>query len=431
MIATLRHRNFSLLWAGGLVSMAGDWMLYIALPIYVYQLTGSTLATSLMFIAETLPRVVLGSVAGVFVDRWERKRTMVITNGLMALGLLPLLLVQSRDWVWIVYLVGFVQATIEQFFGPAKNAMLPNLVPEVQLVSANALNALNNNLARLVGPALGGVVAGLLGLSGVILLDTASFVIAGALIALITVTSQPAKDAPAAEVPTGLWLSVWREWVDGLRLIWRERVVATLMGITAITAVGEGIMGVLFIVFVNRVLHGGALEIGWLMSAQAVGGLLGGLVIGWVGRRVPPIPLMGVCGLLFGGIDLLIFNVPVLFPSLPLVIALFVLVGLPGVGFSTSLMALFQSRVADAYRGRIFGAYGTTFSLLGLVGMVFAGTMGDVLGPVPVLNVQGGGYVVVGVLSLLLLPLAVRGARPLAVETSAPDPVGPIAVTGE
>jgi MFS family permease len=427
MIATLRQRNFALLWAGGLISMAGDWMLYIALPIYVYQLTSSTLATSLMFIAETVPRILLGSVAGVFVDRWERKRTMVITNGLLALGLLPLLLVQSREWVWIVYLAGFVQATTEQFFSPAKNAMLPNLVPEEQLVSANALNALNNNLARLVGPALGGVIAGLLGLSGVILLDAASFVIAGTLIALITVTSQPSKDAPAAEVPSGLWLGVWREWVAGLRLIWRERVIATLMGMTAISAVGEGIMGVLFIVFVNRILHGGALEIGWLMSAQAVGGLLGGLVVGWVGRRVPPIPLLGASALLFGVIDLLIFNLPVLLPSLPLVIALFVLVGLPGIGFTTSLMALFQSRVADAYRGRIFGAYGTTLSLLGLVGMTFAGAMGDVLGPVPVLNVQGAGYVVVGGLAFLLLPLAVRAPRPLATETASPDPVGSVA----
>ena len=166
MIATLRQRNFALLWAGGLISMAGDWMLYIALPIYVYQLTHSTLATSLMFIAETLPRIALGSVAGVFVDRWERKRTMVIANGLLALGLLPLLLVRSAEWVWLVYLVGFVQATIEQFFDPAKNAMLPNLVAKKELVSANALNALNNNLARLIGPALGGVVGRAAGPAG-------------------------------------------------------------------------------------------------------------------------------------------------------------------------------------------------------------------------------------------------------------------------
>src|SRR5699024_8861185 len=149
-------------------------------------------------------------------------------------------------------------------------------------------NALNNNLARLVGPAPAGVVAGLLGLSGVILLDVTSFALAGTLIALITVTSPPAQAAPAPAVPTGPSLGAWRERVAGLRLIWHGRVVATLMGITAISAVGEGLMAVLFIVFVNRVLHGGALEIGWLMSAQAVGGLLGGLVVGWVGRRVPP-----------------------------------------------------------------------------------------------------------------------------------------------
>jgi MFS family permease len=146
---------------------------------------------------------------------------------------------------------------------------------------------------------------------------------------------------------------------------------------------------------------------------------------------VPPIPLLGVSALLFGFIDLLIFNVPVLFPSLPLVLALFVIVGLPGVGATTSLMALFQSRVADAYRGRIFGAYGTTLSLLGLVGMTFAGAMGDVLGPVPVLNVQGGGYVVVGILGLLLLPLAMRAPRPHATEKVSSDPVAGIATVAE
>src|SRR6476661_6462987 len=116
MLTTLFQRNFALLWLGGLISLAGDWMLGIALPIYVYQLTGSALATSLMFIAETLPRILLGSVAGVFADRWERKRLMVITNLLLAVGLLPLLLLQSAAWVWVVYLVGFAEAAVSQFF---------------------------------------------------------------------------------------------------------------------------------------------------------------------------------------------------------------------------------------------------------------------------------------------------------------------------
>src|SRR5262245_33699639 len=118
MLATLRQRNFALLWFGGLISLAGDWMLGIALPIHVYMLTGSALATGGMLIARMIPNLLLGSIACVFVDRWDRKRTMVIANGLAALTLLPLLLVHSADWLWLIYLVGFVQATISQFFQP-------------------------------------------------------------------------------------------------------------------------------------------------------------------------------------------------------------------------------------------------------------------------------------------------------------------------
>ena len=78
MLATLRQRNFGLLWFGGLISLAGDWMLNIALPIYVYTLTGSALATGGMLIARLIPNLLLGSVAGVFVDRWDRRHTMII-----------------------------------------------------------------------------------------------------------------------------------------------------------------------------------------------------------------------------------------------------------------------------------------------------------------------------------------------------------------
>src|ERR687883_648003 len=105
MLAILRQRNFGLLWSAGLISLAGDWMLRIALPIYVYQLTGSTLSTGTMLMAAILPDVLFGSIAGVFVDRWDRKRTMVISNLLLAAGLLPLLLVRSADQLWLIYIV--------------------------------------------------------------------------------------------------------------------------------------------------------------------------------------------------------------------------------------------------------------------------------------------------------------------------------------
>src|ERR687893_555584 len=95
MLAVLRQRDFSLLWFGGVLSVIGDYFLFIALPFFVYERTGSVLATGAMFAAETLPRLLFGSVAGVFVDRWDRKRTMVFADLSRAMVLLPLLVVAA------------------------------------------------------------------------------------------------------------------------------------------------------------------------------------------------------------------------------------------------------------------------------------------------------------------------------------------------
>ncbi|HJZ49194.1 MAG TPA: MFS transporter, partial [Roseiflexaceae bacterium] len=134
MLAVLRQRNFALLWTGGLISLLGDWLLFIALPFYIYDLTGSALATGAMFIAETLPILLFGSLGGVFADRWDRKRTMIVADLLRAVLLLLLLAVRSPDWLWAIYLVVFVQSSIGQFFNPAKGALIPQLVDEQQLM---------------------------------------------------------------------------------------------------------------------------------------------------------------------------------------------------------------------------------------------------------------------------------------------------------
>src|SRR3954453_10790253 len=171
MLKLLRQRDFSLLWFAGLVSLTGDWMLFVALPIAVYNLTGSALATGGVLIANKVLALLLGSVAGVFVDRWDRKRTMVISNLIRAPVLLLLLFVDSADRVWIVYVVAAVNSAVGQFFRPAEGALLPLLVTEGEIVQANALTGLNDNLSRLAGPALGGLVAVGFGLHGVVVTD--------------------------------------------------------------------------------------------------------------------------------------------------------------------------------------------------------------------------------------------------------------------
>src|SRR3712207_814675 len=99
MLSVLRRRDFALLWFGGLVSVAGDWVLYAALPYFVFERTGSTVATAGMIVAALAPGVVLGSVSGVFVDRWDRKRVLVVTNLLQAATVALLLVVPQGGWL--------------------------------------------------------------------------------------------------------------------------------------------------------------------------------------------------------------------------------------------------------------------------------------------------------------------------------------------
>lgn len=435
MLATLRQRDYALLWVGGLVSVTGDWVLLAALPFYVYGLTGSALASGGMFIANTVPSVLFGSVAGVFVDRWNRQRVMVTADLSRAVLLLGLLVVRSPQWVGLVYVIVFTSSCISLFFSPAKSALLPQLAGSDHLVAANALNGLNSQVGRLLGPALGGALLGTVGLTGVALADSASFVISGLLIARIAsaplIERAGADPARAARAAGERWRSVWRDWLDGLRLVRRNRALSSFFLVVGIAGIGEGIYNVMYVVFVRAVLHGGALAFGWLSSAQAVGGLLGGLVIGHAGRRLTPRFLIALLAAV--GLSTLVL---IYFHTIPVALGVAVFAGIPAVGYSVGFTTLLQDATDDRYRGRIFGTYGTTWALLALVGQGIGSGLGDRLGSSILLAAEGVLDIIAGVLALALLR---RARTPVSSSASAmprediahPDSRGETASTEE
>lgn len=398
MIATLRQRNFFLLWLAGLISITGNWMLSIALPVTVYAMTGSALAVGGLLLARTLPSILFSSIGGVLVDRWERRRTLVAVNLLLAITLLPLLLVTSAEMLWLIYAVTFVQSLLSQLFAPAENAMLPLLSDPEHLVSANALNALNNNLARLIGPAIGGILAPLVGLSGVAIVDAITFIVAGLLCLLITVTSHPAGENTTDEIPT--FRKFLQDWWDGIQLIWRKRTVRILFMVSVLPAIGESVMYVLFVPFVTEVLRGDALHVGGLMSAQAIGGIIGGMMIGRIAQRVPTTRLLGFSAILFALTDFAIFNYPSIFSGIALAYGLFILAGPLAVSMGASFATLQQTHVEDAYRGRIFGTFSFTSSLFTLVVIAITGLLADNVGIVPIINIQAYAYFLLGIFIL-------------------------------
>jgi MFS family permease len=407
----LRHRAFSLLWVAGLISMTGDWLLAIALPIAVFRLTGSPAATSAVVAVSVASALLFGAVAGVYVDRWDRRRTLVVANLLQVAAVLPLLAVGSADRMWIVLVVAFVESGLSQFVAPAEHALLPRLVGDDQLGAANSLNTLNSNIARLGGPALGAIVAVTLGLTGASLLDAASFAVAAGLIALIGGRHR-ALAAPTAALPSADRVSPLARWRfelgQGLRAISGSRVLRALLVVAVITAVGEGIMGSLFVVFASRGLRGGSSSIGWLMSAQAVGGIIGGVLAATAARRLPPVPTVVAGTMLFGLVDLVIFNLPRVTPALAPQLALFVLVGIPGAISLAAMMTLLQSAVEDGLRGRVFAAFGDAEAAASLVGTAVAASLADRFGVFTVLTAQGAGYVVAGLAFVLVVRAANR-----------------------
>jgi MFS family permease len=411
MLALLRRRNFALLWVGQLVSQIGDMVLMIALPFYVYQLTGSLFHTGLMYIVETLPRILFGSLAGVFVDRWDRRWTLIASDLGRAAVLLLLMLVRAPNHLWLIYAVAGVQAVLALFFAPALSAITPTLVGEQQLVTANALQSVSESLMRFIGPPLGGALFALVGLTGVVLVDSTSFVFSAALLLLIGASKRHVDVVRRAPAVGRLWVQLWREWLDGLRLV-RERPIITGLFVTCgLFAFSQGLVAAPLIVFVREVMGGTALTLGWMAMAQGVGSLLGAGLVERASTVVDPAYLIGVPLVIAGCIVLVFVNVPVLVVVLPLIAVM----GLFIVGFFVTTQTLIQRHIADQYRGRVAGALGTTTALMALLGMLIASTLGDRVGAVALLDSSGGLTALAGVVAVIMVRDAVPTA-PLATD---------------
>jgi MFS family permease len=413
MLRILRQRNFALLWAGGLVSMIGDWILIVGLPFEVYRRTGSTLATGGMVLAFLVPQVVFGSVGGVFVDRWDRRRLMVAINLVLAVLILPLLAIDALG-IWIAYVVLVVTSSLEQLFNPAETALLPNLLEggEDDLLTANALNGMNNHLARLIGPAVGGVIVATGGLLAVTLIDAATFLLAAGLIGLIrSPHTRAIREESLEHRAATAWRRLVTEWRDGLRVIGGHPVLRAMLAFFVITRIGEGLTATLFVPWVTDALHSDAAGYGWVLSTQAMGGLAGAIVIGRMGARVNALKLLIGGALTFGLIDLVLFTYPAVFPHIGPALVGMVIVGVPGAAMMAAIATLQQTLAADSHRGRVIGAMAAIGSLGSLVGAVGAGVLGEVLPIIGLLVVQGSGYVI-GSLTVAWLT---RGERVTAV----------------
>jgi MFS family permease len=453
----LRQPDFRAMWLAGLISDTGDWMLLVALPIVVYTRTGSTLGTSAAFLAELVPGIVLAPLAGRLADRVDRRAMMLALALLQAVALAPLLLVHGRSGLVLVYVVIVVQASATALFDPAKNALLPSLVGLEQLVSANALVGLGAAAGRLAGGPLGGLLLAAGDLRTIVVADAASFLLAAALIARgrtsrprahLAVSEPPPPAPPPPDAPATLTATPGPPPTTapltaapgpppttapltaapgpppttaprGFLAALHGRQLRGALLVAFCAQIAQGIFLVLFIVFVARRLGGGPGEIGLLRGVQAIGAIAAGALLAISRHRPRPAGLVAAASGAFGLISLTVWNAPLLSTDATLYVALFVIVGAPGVVFETGLLSLLQSASRVGERGRVMSAAGLAESGGQAVGMLAAGLLTGPLGLAATLDLQGTLYLVAGGLAVAVLGRPFARLRPRLTESSA------------
>jgi DHA3 family macrolide efflux protein-like MFS transporter len=397
------NRSFVALWLGQTVSFVGDYFQWLAIPILVERMTGSSLLVGLAVISNALPMLVLGPVAGVFVDRWDRKRTMVVADVLRALLVLLCLVVRTPDQVWIYYVVGFLMSCVSRFFFPSQNAVLPLIVPDRDdLLAANGLMQIVQTVGLLVGPALAGFSIGLWGEQVAFVVNSMTFFVSAVAILTMAVP-RTTLGRQAVEAAGGELSAVWAELREGVVYLFGNRVMVGVLLCMGMVQLGLGAINVLWVPFMQRTFGLGPEGLGAVDAAQGLGMVIGGLALGFVAARFSKRNLAGWGIAFIGGMIVLVglappFSLISAMPSLggttevveltmgqrllhmPLMLLLYsLLLGVALVPAQSSLMTMMQLAVPDLKRGRVGSALNALTTAVGLVSMTVAASLGEIV----------------------------------------------------
>jgi DHA3 family macrolide efflux protein-like MFS transporter len=396
--------SFSALWVGQLISLFGDRIHQVALAFLVLGATHSPLPVALVFLAATLPNLILSPVAGTFVDRWSHKDVMVVSDLLRAAVVL-LIPIAAATNLALVYPLVFVLTTISLFFRPARTAIIPRIVAQDELLTANSATWLSDTMADIVGYPLAGLFVAFLGsaLPLAFWVDAGTYVASAVLIASMAVPSVLRRRGRSARAPDFL-----RELREGWHFLRGETVLLanTLQG--AVAQFTVGVLLALTPIYASEVIQRGTLDAptayGFLETSIGVGNLVGGVAIGLVGARLAKGRLV-IVGYTVWGICTAALAVA---GQLPLAMGLMVGSGIANMVYIIPSQTLFQERTPADLIGRVVGfRFSLVFGSMTLA-MGLAGLLAIVIGTAPVIGIFGITTTLAG-LAGLLIP-AVRDA---------------------
>ncbi|HEX8889494.1 MAG TPA: MFS transporter [Pyrinomonadaceae bacterium] len=347
------NRNFRMLWLGQVVSQLGDWFDTIALYTLLLNLTGSGRAIGLLLVARFLPSFVVGTLAGVIVDRFNRRVIMIVSDVMRALVVLGFLLVRRPDQVWIVYVLTVLQLVFSTFFEPAKTAVIPSIVEGRELVAANTISSATWSVMLTLGAAFGGVVTGWFGTDVAFILDSLTYIASALLVASVHFPRRPARVKSKLTVGKALGIT---DTLEGARYVWQRPRVLALMLVKPAWGMGGGILALLA-VFGEKIFPVGksaATGIGILYATRGIGTAIGPIAMrrfaGETRRSMQK--AIGV-SFLVGGFFYMTFGAATNF-AFALVVLMIAHMG--GSTLWVNSTVLLQRAVEDNFRGRVFSA---------------------------------------------------------------------------
>jgi len=367
--AALRHRNFQLYFGGQLVSNAGTWMQTIAQGWLVYELTHSDLALGIVGFAAAVPALIISPWGGVVVDRVPKRTLLIITqaSAMLLAFILAALSFTNMVQEWHIILLAGGLGLVNAFDGPGRQAFVVEMVGREDLPNAIALNSLMVNSARVIGPALGGILLAIVGAAWCFTINGISFL--AVIIGLWAMQVQPHR-------PLILMESPWKLLVSGVQYVSKQIDLGGLLLLSLIFSVFGISYATVLPAFVEQVLHQGAASYGWVNAAVGVGAVTGALMIANQHGRSWRGIWLAIAGIAF----------PVVlgaFAFMPLyAISLVLAFGL-GVGFMvqfTMINTLLQTRVEDQLRGRVMALYTLTFFGFTPIGNLTIGVLAQAIG---------------------------------------------------
>ena len=369
MFRAFRHRNYRLFFSGQLISVCGTWMQMVAQSWLIYRMTGSAVLLGVVGFASQIPVFLLSPLGGAVADRYARRRILVATQcASMALAfILAALTLSGHVRVWHLPVLAALLGIVNAFDIPTRQAFVVEIVGKGDLVNAIALNSSMFNSARIIGPAIAGVLVATIGEGWCFFANGVSYlaVIAGLLL------MRPLGQSGVR--PSGSTMTVM---IEGFRYVWRAREIRALLlllGVVSLTGISYA---VLMPIFADQVLHGGPRALGLLMGAAGVGALIGALGLA-ARREVDGLDRwIAFCSAGFG-VSLVLFSFST---SFWVSIGLLMPVGFFMVGQMASSNTLIQTLVPDHLRGRAMAVYSMMFIGMAPFGSLLAGVMAHRLG---------------------------------------------------